>query len=144
MEFTIHPFGSLGEYKYADIISIYKGKWIFSKHKMRTTWETQGGHIEEGETPLETAKRELYEEAGAVDYDLEPLCNYALNGYFNGKDVSGNSRVYFAVVHSLAGIPDHSEMEKICLFDALPQELTYPSFIGSVFQLAVEKQRLKP
>jgi len=37
MEIKAHPFNSLGEYIYADIISFYNGQWIFSKHKERTT-----------------------------------------------------------------------------------------------------------
>ena len=72
----------------------------------------QGGHIEEGEIPLEAAKRELFEEVGAIDFDIEPLCDYSLSGSFNGVDVSGNSQVYFAAVHSLGDIPIQSEMEK--------------------------------
>ena len=140
MKCTTHPFGTLGDYIYADIISMYKGKWIFSKHKNRSTWETQGGHIEKGETPLETAKRELFEEAGAVDFDIEPLCDYSCTGYFNGKDISGNGQVFLATVHTLGDIPVDSEMEKICLMDSLPDELTYP-IIRDFFPLAAAKQK---
>lgn len=43
---------------------------------MRDTWETQGGHVEEGETPFEAVKRELYEESGAVKFSIRPLCDY--------------------------------------------------------------------
>ena len=48
----IYPIGELQTYKYVVICSQYKGKILLSRHKMRTTWETQGGHIEKGETPL--------------------------------------------------------------------------------------------
>ena len=41
-------------------------------HKERDTWESPGGHIDEGETPLEAAERELYEETGAIDFDFKP------------------------------------------------------------------------
>ena len=139
MKCTTYPFGTLGEYKYADIISVHSGKWIFSKHKKRNTWETQGGHIEEGETPLETAKRELFEEAGAVDFDIEPLCDYSCVGYFNGNDISGNGQVFFAIVRTLSSIPEYSEMEKICFIDTLPDKLTYP-IIHDLFQVAVTKK----
>ena len=64
----VYPIGELQTYKYVVICSQYKGKILLSRHKMRTTWETQGGHIEKGETPLEAAKRELYEESGVTDY----------------------------------------------------------------------------
>jgi len=139
MDLITHPLNTLGNYIYADIVSLYKGKWVFSKHKERTTWETQGGHIEDGETPLETAKRELFEEAGAVDFDIEPLCDYTLTGFFNGRDISGNGQVFFAVIHTLSDIPSYSEMETICFSDSLPNNLTYP-ILYDLFKIALEKK----
>ena len=47
-----YPAGTLKEYKYVVILSEYQGKILLSRHRKRTTWETQGGHIEAGETPL--------------------------------------------------------------------------------------------
>lgn len=44
------PLGSQEHYKYVVVCSNYQGKWLFSRHKERTTWETQGGHVEEGES----------------------------------------------------------------------------------------------
>ena len=126
MECKIYPFGTLEEYKYADVLALYKGKWIFCKHKQRNTWEHPAGHIESGETPLETAKRELYEESGAVDFDIEPLFDYLVTGEFNGANIDGNGQVYFATVHTLGELPSGSEMEKIDFFDSLPNDLTYP------------------
>ena len=64
--------GSLQQYKYVVVLSEYQGKILLSRHKNRTTWETQGGHIEPGEQPLDAAKRELYEESGAMDYEIAP------------------------------------------------------------------------
>ena len=68
--------GTLKQYKYVVTLSEYDGKILLSRHKNRTTWETQGGHIEAGETPLEAARRELYEESGATDFEIAPLCDY--------------------------------------------------------------------
>ena len=48
--------------KFAVIISLSNGKWVFCKHKERDTYEAPGGHREVGEDILETAKRELQEE----------------------------------------------------------------------------------
>lgn len=66
----------LKNYKYVVILSQYNGKLLLSRHKARKTWETQGGHIENGETPLDAAKRELYEESGAIQYSITPFCDY--------------------------------------------------------------------
>jgi 8-oxo-dGTP diphosphatase len=117
------------------------GKWLLSKHKERTTWETQGGHIEKGETPLEAAKRELFEEAGAIDFDIEPLCDYSVYGSFNGTDISGNSQVFIANVHSLGEIPQQSEMERVCFFDSLPDNLTYLEVTNEILPIVLEKLR---
>ena len=32
------------------IAARYRGKWVFCRHKKRTTWEIPGGHREAGET----------------------------------------------------------------------------------------------
>lgn len=66
MKCKIYGLGVLKQYKYVVILSEYKGKILLSRHRDRNTWETQGGHIEKGETPMEAAKRELFEESGAI------------------------------------------------------------------------------
>lgn len=97
------------------------------------------GWLEEGETPLEAAKRELHEETGAVAFDMEPLCDYTIDGELNGYYYNGNGQVYFAIVHTLEEIPSNSEMGKIGLFDSLPDELTYP-ILRDYFEIAVQRQ----
>ena len=67
---------------YAVIVGKYEGKWVLCQHKKRTTWEVPGGHIEEGETPEEAARREFYEES-AGSFNCTPSAPMGLNK--NGK-----------------------------------------------------------
>ena len=46
--------------KFAVIIAKTDNKWVFCKHRERETYEVPGGHRENGEQILDTAKRELW------------------------------------------------------------------------------------
>ena len=118
----IHPCGELDQYKFVVVCSRYNGQWMFSRHAARDTWETQGGHIEADETPMEAAKRELYEESGAEEAILYPVCDYC------GYDDYGfaNGVVFVAHVLKLGALPP-SEMKETALFEQLPEALTYPA-----------------
>lgn len=108
-------------FKFAVIVSKHKGKWVFCKHKERNTYECPGGHREENEPIYETAKRELWEETGAIKYNLEPVCVYSVET--NAEETFG--MLYFADIIEFEQLPS-LEMEKIELFDELPKEWTYP------------------
>ena len=107
--------------KFAVIISQSNGKWVFCKHKERNTYECPGGHREKNEPIFETAKRELWEETGAIKYHLEPVCVYSVER--DGKETFG--MLYFADIVEFEELPS-LEIEKIVLFDKLPEEWTYP------------------
>ena len=72
----IHPLGSFEDYRYTVIFARYQGQWVFPRHRARETFETAGGHIEPGETPMEGASRELWEETGAEEFTIRPVCDY--------------------------------------------------------------------
>lgn len=127
----IYPLNTLETYKYTVICSYYDGNWVLSKHKKRDTYETQGGHIEAGETPLEAAKRELYEESGIKDATLYPVCDY----YGYNHLSSSNGQVFLAIVHSLDELPE-SEMKEVRLFKELPFNLTYPNVSPLLYEEA--------
>lgn len=113
--------------KFAVIISKAFGKWVFCKHAERDTYEVPGGHREQGESILETARRELKEETGAIEFDIRPVCVYSVTGKNNvnksGEEIFG--MLFFAEIYSFED-ELHSEMEKIVLFDNQPEVMTYP------------------
>ena len=113
--------------KYAVIISKTAGKWIFCKHKERDTYEVPGGRRELGENIFDTAKRELREETGAVEFDIKPICVYSVKGKTrvneNAEDESFGM-LFVADVFSFEEL--HSEMEKILITETLVEDWTYP------------------
>ncbi len=131
LQCRIYPHNYLINYKFTVICANFGGKWILSKHKKRDTWETQGGHIEAGEEPIECARRELFEESGIKDAEIYPVCDY---WGFNSHDCS-NGMVFLAVVHSLGELPE-SEMKEIGILDTLPEELTYPQVSPRLYEEA--------
>lgn len=113
--------------KFAVIISQSGGKWVFCRHKERSTWEAPGGHREQGEEILETAKRELQEETGAVKFKIKPICVYSVAGKTRVNDTGEESfgLLCFAEITEFAK-ELHSEMEQVMLTDELPENWTYP------------------
>lgn len=115
--------------KFAVIISKSNGKWVFCKHKERDTYEVPGGHRESGEQIDMTARRELQEETGAVDFTIEPVCVYSVTGKNRVNDTGEEmfGMLYYAEINKFDDELD-SEMEKVVLFDELPSEWTYCCF----------------
>lgn len=111
--------------KFAVIIAKTDGKWVFCKHRNRDTYEVPGGHREDGESILDAAKRELYEETGALKYSLKPICVYSVTApnKFDGEESYG--MLYIAEILSFEG-EIHSEIEKIIVTEKLVENWTYP------------------
>ena len=112
--------------KFAVILATYHGKNVFCKHKDRDTLEIPGGHRERGEAILETARRELYEETGAIDFQISPVCVYSViePDNFDGAETFG--MLYHAEISAFEA-QLHSEIERIVVLDGRPDRWTYPN-----------------
>ena len=119
--------------KYAIIFSKYKSKWIYVKHKERSGWVVPSGHREENENIFDTAKRELYEETGAMSFSIEPLFYYSIES----NEEKNYGKVFYARVEELGILPNF-EIERIDFFENQPSDLTY-SEIHQVLEQEVIK-----
>ena len=108
--------------QFAVIVSLAQGQYVFCKHKDRDTWERPGGHREPGENIADTARRELYEETGAVEYALKPVCVYSVMAS-DAHETYG--MLFFADIKRFETALHH-EIEKIELTDRFPRKWTYP------------------
>lgn len=117
--------------KFAVIFSTMDGKFVLCKHKERTTYECPGGHREPGESIEETARRELYEETGAKEFNLFPIIVYSVirkNDDETQKEEESFGMLYYADIKELGALPE-LEIEQIVLMDKLPtapEDWTYP------------------
>lgn len=124
--------------KFAVIITKHHGKWVFCKHRERNTYEIPGGHREPGEDISAAAERELYEETGALHYEIMPVCVYSVISpdSFNGSETFG--MLYYADVREFEE-ELHSEIEKIWITEELPSNWTYPEIQPELLKEAVRR-----
>lgn len=99
-------------------------QWVLGWNPERGGWEFPGGHKEQGESYLETAKREALEEAGVTIKDIKYLGYYCLSRGHVTTVVTANLD---EVVHE---VPQF-EIERIEYFDQVPAELSFDDNIYS-------------
>ncbi|MBE0675701.1 MAG: NUDIX domain-containing protein [Bacteroidales bacterium] len=119
-----------GPLLYSIIAARQDGLWLFVRHRERSSWEVPGGHIEEGETADQAAVRELHEETGATDFEIECKATYKVS---DGK-YSGYGRLYLAEVFSRGAIPQGSEIAEVITREKMPDNLTHPEIQPVLFR----------
>lgn len=127
-EIKTYDLGYCEEKEYTRVVCVcrYKNKFVFSYNKKRNGWEIPGGHIEEGESWQEAAKREMYEETGATKIELEPVCVYKISTF---------ALLCYCEILELEELPEEYEMEKIMFSDELPDNLTFPDAFKLYFDI---------
>ena len=129
---NFHNFSDIpdDQLKFAVILAKQGDLWIFCRHESRKTWEIPGGHREHGETIEEVAKRELYEETGALEFDLLPICVYSATK----NSTTRYGALYKAEIKKLGALSEDFEIEEIKFFDDIPDNLTYPDIQKDLFE----------
>jgi len=119
----------LNDHTFVVIFCRYQDMWLYCRARDRDCFETAGGHIEQGESTLEAAKRELYEETGAISYDITPVFDYSVEKESNYT----TGQVFLAHIHELGESPDY-EMAETKLFDSMPESMRFPQILPVLYK----------
>ena len=110
------------------VINEYDEVIIVSQKGKVKTWSLPKGHVEEGETELETAKREIYEESGAKDLEfIKPLGTYERYSMDDETELKVRTFFFFKTHKQVLNPIDKENPEAIWVSkDKVSEILTHP------------------
>lgn len=116
------------------VFVVFDGKVLLSKPKRG--WGLPGGHIELGETPVDCAKREVFEETGVNIKNLKLIGGWMVNNLAGSKasekyPPKAYQLLFTAEVESINKIPtgfESSDREFVALHDISKYHHRYDSF----------------
>ncbi|UGB29900.1 RNA deprotection pyrophosphohydrolase [Metabacillus sp. B2-18] len=143
LSFDDHPFSK--DPKHVWVVCRHQDQWLLTKHSDRG-FEFPGGKVEDNETALEAAIREVKEETGGIVKEIEYIGQYKVKG----KEKVIVKNIYFAMVNQLVEQDGYFETFGPVLLKELPEGIQKDkkfSFImkDDVLQRSIEeiKRRLK-
>lgn len=86
----------------------------------------------------------MYEETGAIKFEITPVCAYSVTGK-NRVNTTGEETygmLYFADIEEFEQ-ELHSEMEKVEFFEEMPDNLTYPLIQPLLMQEFLKRDNVK-
>jgi 8-oxo-dGTP diphosphatase len=101
------------------IFAFYQGKLVLVRHNSRG-WELPGGTRKEGETIIQTALREMYEETGGEIASIESIGQYLI---FEKDHLVYVKNIYISKVSNLRELPVGFETNGIMLLDTIPEQV---------------------
>ena len=106
-------------------IILKDGKVLLIYEKIGQYWGFPKGHIENNETEIETAKREVKEEVG-LDVEIDKEKRYELN-YITDKGIDKTTVLYIAKPKSEKVVMQESEVEEVqwCDYDTALNMLSF-------------------
>ncbi|WP_027725376.1 RNA deprotection pyrophosphohydrolase [Tuberibacillus calidus] len=114
--FQDHPFST--HPKHVWVICRFHDQWLLTKHPRRG-WEFPGGKVEPGETAEEAARREVYEETGAIVAELAYIGQYKVEG----KSGSIIKNVYFATIDRIEQKAHYLETNGPLFLEEIPRNI---------------------
>ena len=126
LKIEFFELGKIDESLFTRVVVVcrYGQKFVYVRQKGRESWEIPGGKIELNETWQSAARRELFEETGAKEFKLEPICGYK---------ISKPALLLFAEIEVFGQKPD-SEIEEVGFFNEPPKNLTYADSHTKMFE----------